>query len=164
VGWKESARKALVGEKVELKATGGECFVRPKKLPTEVTDEIRGLRLSMIEVDGNAERVRHYQAVVKAAKDAGREISEDEAASLMGAMPKVPTAMRASIYRLHLVHGIGEHNFTNDEGALIGAGGAFDVATVDAILQWDDLASEISAAVEAWNSPLPQKPAETSST
>lgn len=164
MGWENSTRKSLVGSRVALKATGEECHVAPKKLPTEVVDEVRSIRLAMLEDGDNPERMRAYQAIFKKAQAEGRDPTEDEVGDLLKTVPHFSKAMRTAIYRLYLTHGIGEHDFADDAGALVGGGRTFPEEIVMKILEWDDLASEIGTVVEGWNAPLAKTPVETSAT
>ncbi len=61
---------------------------------------------------------------------------------------------RDQIYRIALADGVGEHNFVDDAGSLIGEGKVFDETTIAEILEWEPLATEIFQTIQEHNRPL----------
>ena len=158
MGWEDSTRKALLGPVVQLKATNDECYVRAKKLPTRVTDEIADIQATVQRTirAGGVDRVQKIRDLAAEVEAGNRKPTEEEAALVLEIAPNLPTDYRTNLMRLAIQHGVGEHNFTNGDGKPLAGGKAFDAETVEAILQWGDLAEEIFKSVMAWNRPLPK--------
>lgn len=174
MGWKDSTRRALVGEKVVLQSSGGELWIRPKKLSQEAVDAVReakakvasdpqfkdGLRRAM-ELRGRYPWFMNGEAPTQAQID---QVADADKAELFALNGVLTTAPKAELFRISLMHGIGEHNFADDSGALIGEGKTLPGSVVNDILDWSDLAAEIHAAVGEHNRPLASRSGSTSPT
>jgi hypothetical protein len=156
-GWKDAARRTLVGSKAVLQTTGGECWVRPKKLGIEATDKISELQRSLFRNRENREKFRKYQEIEKRLAEEGKTIEDADSLELIEYVPEMDPAYRDQIYRIALADGIGEHNFVDDAGTLIGGGKTFDEKTIAEILEWEPLATEIFLAIQGHNRPLARR-------
>lgn len=160
MNWKEAARRSMVGPKVELKAAGGELWIRPKKLSQAAVDAIREQRavsVSSQEFQGSLRRARvlqeRYPGLFTGEIDEAAIAAEDRG-EILELYATLQAAPRAAAFRLQLLHGVGEHNFSDDAGMLVGDGKVLDDNTITGILEWGDLAAEMVAAIEAYNAPL----------
>jgi hypothetical protein len=177
MGWKEATRLALVGEKkkIEIISADKERWIRPKKLPVEVADEIGELSRSDLRMPENKELIPQYRALIKEMEAEGKVkdgkfaegLEDDERTEinvkLSMVAPISDKELRNKIFRLYLLHGIGEHNFESDEdGKPVGEGKVFPIQTVDEILEWGPLADEIVGIIKEYNSPLPKGSESTS--
>lgn len=167
--WRDAARRALVGEKVDLKTTNGELWIRPKKLSQAATDAIKDIRAKPVTGAGSKEMMRRAMKIREKYKDdidlaALDKMPEDDRLEIIDLYSAMRAGPQAEVYRIMLAHGIGEHNFADDAGKLVGGGQTLDPKTVDEVLEWGDLAVEIVAAIEAYNRPLAQATGGTSQT
>ncbi len=162
MGWQESARKAMVGEKVLLETTGGECWFRPRKWSTATTDAIGELQRRYMR--DNREKLKGQKEYEKRLVDEGKTLEQADPLELIQFVAEAGADFRPEIYRLALADGIGEHNFGDESGGLIGGGKAFDEKTIEEIIAWDPLATEMFVAMNRFNFPLAKGNAPTSQT
>lgn len=153
-GWKDSTRRTLLGPEVFLKATSNECWIRAKKLGIEATDKISDLQRSLFRGTENRAKFRKYQEIEKRLKEEGKTLEDADPLELIEYVPEMDPAYRDQIYRIALADGIGEHNFVDDDGKIIGDGKVFDEVTIKGILEWEPLATEIFLAIQNHNRPL----------
>jgi hypothetical protein len=77
--WKESTRRTLVKpEPVLLKTTGGECWIKPKKMSQECSDKIRSLNLEFYNTGDNREKYKGYREIEKRLGAEGKKINESD--------------------------------------------------------------------------------------
>lgn len=152
-GWQEATRRALIGGKVELKTVPG-LWIAPRKLSTAVSDQIGEMQRASLTSGDNRQKSKELRALEERLIAEGKKLDDADPLELMAVQPVIDPAVRASIYRLALSDGVGEHNFTDDAGAAIGDGKAFDKDTIEAILEWDDLARELFDIIREWSRPL----------
>ena len=163
-GWKDSTRRTLLGPQVTLKATGGECWIRAKKLSIEAADKIGELQRSLFRGAENKAKVRKIREIEDKLKAEGKTLEDADDLELIEAVPEMDPAYRDQIYRIALADGVGEHNFTDDAGTIIGEGKVFDEATIKEVLEWEPLATEIFQAIQGHNRPLARRSGENSGT
>lgn len=154
--WKDAARKALVGDKVELVNAPG-LWIRPKKLSTEVTDQLGELQRDFFRQGDNRAKVKEYKEIEEKLKQQGKTLEDADPMELLAAAPQMPGDYRPKQYSMALAAGIGEHNFEDGQGKLICDGRQFDKATVDQVLEWGPLAQEIFQIIYGYNFPLPKR-------
>lgn len=169
MGWKESARRNLVGEKVVLQSSGGELWIRPKKLSQEAVDAIRDEKARMAARGDRKDLIRRSLALEKkypgVFEGQGLDsIDADDRLELLSLYSELSVGPQRGVYRTALLHGIGEHNFGDDAGNIVAGGKALDEKTVDEILEWSDLAVEMYMAVTEYNRPLARRTGSTSPT
>ncbi len=179
MGWKEATRLALVGEKkkIDIISSDKERWIKPKKLPVEVADEIGELTRSDLRAPENKELLPQYRALIKQMEAEGKlkdgkpaeNLNDDERTEMnikLGMIsPLTDKGLRNKIFRLYLLHGIGEHNLESDEdGKLVGEGKVLPTKTVDEILEWGPLAEEMVAIIQKYNAPLARGSESTSET
>jgi len=169
MGWKESARRSLVGEKVVLQSSGGELWIRPKKLSQEAVDAVREEKARIAATGDTKDLLRRTMHLRKRypglLEGVGLEgMPEEDMVEVMALYAALSTGAQRSVYRLELLHGIGEHNLADEAGALVGGGKVLDEKTADEVLEWSDLAAEICRAIEEYNRPLAGRTASTSPT
>jgi hypothetical protein len=154
MGWKDATRRNLVGGKVELVATGKECWIRPKKLSTAAADRINELQRGVFADAENRAKIRKFREIEERLKAEGKSIEDADSMELMECAPQMEAGYRNEIFQIALEHGIGEHNFVDDTGNLVGQGKIFDESTIVGILDWEPLAAEIFQAIQEYNRPL----------
>jgi hypothetical protein len=154
-GWKDEARRTMVGPRQILTTIGGELWVAPKKLPSSAFDALDELKRAVFRDPTNRERARRYREIKRANEDGG-DVKTD-VLEMLDLYPQMPSEHRDAIYRIALRYGIGGHNFVDDGMMLIGGGIAFDIATIEEIVSFGPMAAEIHGIVEAWNRPLAPK-------
>ena len=163
-GWKDATRRNLIGSKHELVAVKGELWIRPKKWSIQAADEIASYRR---ELFADPERRRKIQRIMELKK--GEEIDiktleEAEGGELLELLSALELQDRRSIYAVGIRDGVGEHNFSDDAGELIGNGQSFDQATIDDILTWGELATEMFGVIQEYNRPLAGRNGDNSET
>ncbi len=161
-GWKTDARKTRLGPEVKLQTLGGKRRFRPCKWSVEATDQIRELQNSVYFAPEHREKLKALSELRDKLKAEGKGIEEASYEQLRDLTPEIPLPIKLQIYRLALLHGVGDHDFRDETGALIGGGDRLDAETVEEILAWADLAKEMYAPVEAWNRPLASPTSTTS--
>jgi hypothetical protein len=169
MAWKEAARRSLIGDKVILASTGGALWIRPKKLSCAALDELRDLRNRSVPSADRKDRLKRTMELNERHPGLfeGKGVDDltvDDRLELLDLYSSLNGGPTREIHRVELLHGIGEHNFVDDKGELIGRGEVFDSRTVEDILEWGDLAMEISKAIEAYSPPLARTTAGTSAT
>jgi len=163
--WQDITRRAMVGDWVPLECTrplladgklgDAELRFRPKKLPQAVADEITALQTSVLSKDGNFAKVKEAKAIIDKVKDEKREkFTDAETMLLMQSTPNLPAGMRARIFELAVRNGIGEHNFPDGAGGIVGEGKAFDDLAIKEIAEWGPLCEEITEIVLVYSRPL----------
>ena len=178
MGWQDETRRALIGEKVELQSVGGKLWIRPKKLSTDASDELKkfGRRLlgdkesrdrvgKLLEMRSNPERLEELRKRIQG--NGYEKLSEEEREEFLeyiNVSQLLEGDDRTELYRLVIRDGIGEHNFEDDAGKLINGGKSFDEKTVEEILAWDDLATEIFEAINGYSRPLAERSSVSSET
>ena len=159
MAWKDSARRSLIGDQVVLVSTGGALWIRPKKLSIAALDEICDIRNKAVVASDRKKSMK--QAIRLQEKHPGlfegqgvEDLDTEERLEILELYSSLRTGANHEVYRISIVHGVGEHNFVDEKGDLLGRGQTLDSKTVDEILEWGDLATEIYKAIEGYNSPL----------
>jgi hypothetical protein len=153
--WKESTRRTLVKpDPVILKATGGECWIKPKKLSQGCSDRIRELNLEFYNIGDNRTKYKAYREIEKRMEAEGKKIEDADPMLFMEYALAMDPKWQSEVFSEMMRGGIGAHNFVDDSLALIGDGLVFDEKTITDVLEWGDLAVEIAKAIQEWNRPL----------
>lgn len=157
-------RAAYIGPRVDIEtgAEGDAYWIRPCKLPIEVADEISLMQVSLLNGKDNLDSVRD---AIKDVQEGGAEsLAEREMSTLIDAAKKVPKDYNQKLYRLALLHGVGEHNLTRG-GELVEKGERLDAQMVDALLTLRPQAAARAAdGILAYNRPLPNGSSRSSET
>jgi hypothetical protein len=162
--WKESTRRALVSpEPIPLKATGGECWIKPKKMSQECSDRIRALNLEFYNTGSNREKYKAYHEIEKSAEAEGKSVQDMDPMTVIDYALAMDPKWQSSVFSEMMRGGIGAHNFVDEKMELIGGGLAFDEKTIAEVLEWGELAAEIAVAIQEWNRPLASGSASKSS-
>jgi len=169
MAWRDAARRSLIGDKVVLASSGGALWIRPKKLSQEAVDAIRDIRGKAVAAPDRKEKMKRVLRLQERHPGIfeGKGIDgldTEEQLEVMDLYSQFQGGAKREFYRIALLHGIGEHNLTDDKGDLIGRGQTLDAKTVDEVLEWGELAAEINQAIEAYNGPLARKTGGTSQT
>ncbi|MEA3340114.1 MAG: hypothetical protein U9R15_09125 [Chloroflexota bacterium] len=156
-GWKASARRARDGERVTLTTIEGDYWVRPQKLSVEKAGEHRRMIMAAgkhaplaqakiaewkkanSEAEGREPEVTDLQAIC----------TDEEWEKILGMM-SIASADNDRM-RLLMVYGIVESNLTDEKGNVI----AWSDELVEQLMEYEDLAREISGIAQGWNAPLP---------
>jgi len=163
-GWKASARRARVGEKVALETIEGEYWVRPQKLSVDAAGDLRELILEAgkyatpttqrllkekaVEwLDAHPEAEDGYEPTIRDLQ----LLMNDEEWERITSIMNVAAADKEQL-RLLMIHGIAESNLTDEKGNNI----AWSEELVDQLMDFEALAREISGIAQRWNAPLPQ--------
>lgn len=163
MGFKAETRRAFVGPKHELEClkkedSSGKIYsIWPKKLPQWASDKINALQTRVLVNPGAVTRVK---ALAKARED-GRELTDEETAGAATIMQEMPEGINAEIARLCVENGIGQHDFDDDDGKIIGEGLRVTPELVSVIMDFWPLAQEIAKVVSEYSRPLLQKSKES---
>lgn len=164
--WESAARRAILGDKVDLKSLEG-YWIKPRKFSRQGEACIRaaGLHQQQASIDIPEELLNRLAEAYKK-RDAG-ELTSDEFEKLFTTQEKL-TVFRSQTEidskllieptRLKLLHGIGEHNLNG----VVEIGATEDL--VNRLIQYPDPCEEIERIVEAHNRPLTQQTSGTSET
>lgn len=163
VGWKASARRARIGEKVPLETIEGEYWIRPQKLSVDAAGDYRRLMLAAGKCATPAtqrlikEKSAEWLAEHPEAED-GYEptmvdiqlLMTDEEWERITSIMDIASADNAQL-RLLMIEGVAESNLTDEKGNNI----AWSEELVDQLMEFEALAREISGVAQRWNAPLP---------
>jgi hypothetical protein len=165
MGWKEVSRRAFIGEKIPLKSAGDSgLYIRPRKLSQDAADELGEITRSMFR-SGDFEKSKRLRDLIKELDAEGKTLDDADQLELLYLMPPAAGGNRAKMFEICLLHGIGEHNLTDDSGKVIGEGRLLDPRTVKELIEEAaPLAAEMFAAIQAFNRPLDEGSGRTSST
>jgi hypothetical protein len=157
--WKSKLSLSRVGEKVDLKTAEG-FWVKPQKFTVEQNDEIQSAQLRAL-TGVNRGTLAKATNKIKLASENNEEttaidvLSDEDISALMDAK----FAPSSEVLRLHILYGIAEHNFCEEESSTV-----VDKALVDDLMKYPDIATEIGGAARRYNSPLAQPTSTTSET
>jgi hypothetical protein len=157
--WKSKISMSRIGEKVDLKTVDG-FWVKPKKFSVEQNDEIQAAQLKAL-AGVNRGTLAKATNKIKIASENKEEtavidvLSDDDISALMDAK----FAPSSEVLRLHILYGIAEHNFCEEEISTV-----VDNALVDGLMKYPDIATEIGGIVQRYNSPLAHQTSTTSGT
>jgi len=157
--WKSKLSLSRVGEKVDLKTAEG-FWVKPKKFTVEQNDEIQAAQLKAL-AGVNRGTLAKATNKIKVASENNEEasaidvLSDEDISALMDAK----FAPSSEILKLHILYGIAEHNFCEEESTTV-----VDKALVDDLMKYPDIATEIGGAAQKYNGPLALPTSETSGT
>lgn len=145
MGWKDDARRLIIGEKVQLETFEG-YWIRPKKWSIQAKDEINAVQRRIQKGIDKKALMSVY------AKSKGKNYSEEEllekiSPEELGAFLDSNSLEAKDFVEIKLKYGIAEHNF---EGAKVK-----DLA--HDILEYEDIAIEMLKIVEDFNRPLAKK-------
>jgi len=144
MGVRAAIRRGRTGQRVDLasikKDGGASYWIVPQKFTTEVADRIKVELLALRDLMGAA-----------AGLDAENPDPDKLAEILRTATGSQFEALRR-VYNLRLREGIADHNLDDDEGNVFD-GMPDDL--LEAILEYPDLADEITKIVAEFNAPLP---------
>lgn len=161
VGWKASARKIRVGEKVSLTTIEGDFWIRPQKLNVERSAELRDLQLeSAKKASPETRRIIRTKieewSKLNPEEDRSPGMSELQSMLTDDEWDKITDIMAlkgldVQQTRLLLEHGVAESNFTDEKGNPI----AWSAELAAQIMDFTPVANEIAVIVQRWNAPLP---------
>lgn len=155
--WRTAARRTRVGERIELTSLPG-YWIKPQKYSVEAANKIRALEQQLqdnVTVEGRDFIVRKAKAARQAADelDIASVLAACDETELVWFLAQIKTADPAVAtmhQRLVLLHGIGEHNFTDENGVLCKVEESF----VDQIMDYAEPALEMYTIVQEWNRPF----------
>lgn len=153
MGWKDAVARDLVGPKTELQTLPG-YWIRPKKYNATIGAELQALELKM------ASRSPTFAKLMsKAIQDKGEDVApkdvfdacDVETRSRIG-LEMAEAAQEHGPRQTHLmlVGGIGDHNFTNDDGGKA----TIDEEFVEIVRSNRAVLDELLSIVRSWNPPF----------
>ena len=156
--WTEAGRRNNFGEKVMLVTLEG-FGIKPRKYSVDGAEEIQEAtvkRSSLLPADILKKVTPLYgdekEKKIPTIKDFMEVLEGDDLQKLvevMGGGGETPY----EIQRLTLLHGIGEHNFTDDEDLEVWVTKVPE-SLIDELLEFPDTSAEILAIIQGHNSPL----------
>jgi len=161
MGWKDEARRTIIGEKVMLESFPG-YWIRPRKYSIETMDEIRALERKQ---QGEFNR-KALARIAKKMSDGGKiddaekivpstimgELTDEEFEAIYDISEKRKDGPGAQLIVAKIAGGLGEHNF---DGAKV------ETLAKD-MIDYPDIAREMVKIIEEYNRPLAESPSETS--
>ena len=157
--WKNKLSLSRIGERVDLKTIEG-FWVKPQKFTVEQNDEIQAAQLKAL-AGVNRGTLAKATNKIKIASENDEEtaaidvLSDEDISALMDAK----FAPSSEVLRLHILYGIAEHNFCDEESSSV-----VDKALVDDLMKYPDIATEIGGAARRYNDPLAHPTSATSET
>ena len=171
MGWRDAARRHLIGEQTPLASVNGELWICPRKWSTVTAEYVGEFRRQMLAKPGAGEKLRRlveleekYSVVASGGEIAKETLRDLDSAELIELSNSFSIQDRADMYRKALEDGIGAHNFSDEKGQPIGGGEKLDAATIDEVLTHDVLANEMFQVIEAFNRPLARRSRRSSET
>lgn len=162
MGWKDDARRSILGEKTGLASFPG-YTITPRKYSIEILDEIKDIeRERQKEVDRRAlARVAKKMAAKKQLSEEDlskltpaemiNELEDDEFAALFAAVDK-SHGFEAKIISVKIRGGLGAHDFKDSS--------VEELSTE--LLEYAEIAGEVVRIIDEFNRPLVKSPSETS--
>jgi hypothetical protein len=157
--WKNKLSLSRIGERVDLKTIEG-FWVKPQKFTVEQNDEIQAAQLKAL-AGVNRGTLAKATNKIKIASENDEEtaaidvLSDEDISALMDAK----FAPSSEVLRLHILYGIAEHNFCDEESSSV-----VDKALVDDLMKYPDIATEIGGVARRYNDPLAHPTSATSET
>jgi hypothetical protein len=160
MGWKDEARRTIVGDKKELGTFPG-YWIRPRKYSIESLDEIRAIekkqqseftRRSMAKLAKKMSGIKDLTpeaAAEMSPLDLMKNMDEEEVEALYEMMDSKHN-FQAQILTAKLKGGVGEHNF---EGTKI-------TELAKELIEYPDIAREVVEIIDEYNRPLATRPSE----
>jgi hypothetical protein len=157
--WKSKISKSRIGERADLKSAEG-FWIKPRKFSVEENDIIQEAQLNALKDVNRGMLARATQKMMastdsKSGASVIDILSDDDISALLDAK----FAPSSAILRLHLLHGVAEHNFCEEESSTL-----VNAALVDDLLKYPEIATEIGLLVQGFNSPLAKPTSGTSGT
>ncbi|MGH0051926.1 MAG: hypothetical protein ACQ5SW_00865 [Sphaerochaetaceae bacterium] len=150
-----ATKKKLIGDKVYLKTIEDE-WVCPKRLTVSQNDELNVLQQKMLKDAGvTVPKIKEIEKI-RSEETPEEEIPDSAYETLMS----LNFAPSAEMVRFYLLNGIGKHSFVDDKE------GSTEVTEtlVDELMEYSDIAVEISKIVQEFNTPLAKTTSGTSET
>lgn len=155
MGWKEDARRLVIGEKAELDTLPG-YWVKPLKYSIQAKDEINAIQcklqkgINKKELASLMQKLKDIRKGDESPKDEEilSQISEGELETLLN----MQNTESKELTRIKILYGVAEHNFD----------GVSVAELAEDILDYEEVALEILTIVEEFNRPLANKMSSTS--
>lgn len=157
MGWKQDARRLVVGEKAELSTLPG-YWVQPRKYSIQAKDEINAIQRKLQKGINKKELASLMQKVKDIRKDGEAPKDEDILAKISeGELETILDAQNAEtkeLTKVKILYGVAEHNFD----------GVSVAELAEDILDYEEVALEILTIVETFNRPLAMEKSNPSET
>lgn len=158
MGWEDQARIKRQGEKYEIDSLSGLWF-RPQKYSVEASESIALLRQKLSGQFDPAllkkliTKYRELDKELTTTKDVLEALEPEELIELTQSMKLEGKESSLEYKKQVLLCGIGEHNFTSEDGKPE----IIDQEFVDRLCEYQKTAEEMLLVIEEWNHPLALK-------
>lgn len=153
MGWKDAVARDLVGPKAELETLPG-YWIRPKKYSATVGAELQALELKMANRSPTFAKLMSKAIEEKGDAVAPREVFDacdvETRSRISLEMAEVTQEYGPRQAYLMLTGGLGDHNFTNDDGGKA----VLDEEFVEIVSSNQAVLQEMLAVVRSWNPPF----------
>jgi len=156
MGWKNDARRLVIGERRELGTFEG-YWIRPRKFSVQAKDEINAIQRKIQKgIDKKAlislmKKVKGSKETDQSEEDLEKKLYESITDDEIDSMLDAQGVETKDLIYTKILYGVAEHNFCEEEKSENA-----QILAAD-ILEYEEIAQEIVSIVEEFNRPLAQK-------